>query len=95
MVHISGMGRRDLPVSLKKRKRRRSAVEPKIGHLKSENRMGRCYLAGFAGDQLNAILAGAGSNFRKILRRLRLFARILWAMLECQIDVYQKTPAFT
>ena len=82
-VHISGMGRRDIPASLKKRKRRRSAVEPKIGHLKSENRMARCYLAGFAGDQLNAILAGAGSNFRKILRRLRIFARIYkgWRIL--------------
>lgn len=95
MVHISGMGRRDIPISLKKRKRRRSAVEPKIGHLKSENRMDRCYLAGFAGDQLNAVLAGAGSNFRKILRRLRLFARILWAMLKCQIYYYPKALAHT
>lgn len=94
MVHICGMGRRDIPLRLKKRKRRRSAVEPKIGHLKSENRMGRCYLAGFAGDQLNAILAGAGSNFRKILRRLRIFVRILWAMLESWIYDCRKTPAF-
>jgi transposase, IS5 family len=89
------MGRRDIPISLKKRKRRRSAVEPKIGHLKSENRMNCSYLAGFAGDQLNAILAGAGSNFRKILRRLRIFVRILWAMLKSWIYDYQKTPAFT
>jgi IS5 family transposase len=48
--------------------RRRPAVEPLIGHLKSDNRMGRCYLKGKTGDRINALLAAAGYNLRKLLR---------------------------
>jgi transposase, IS5 family len=40
--------------------RRRSAIEPVIGHLKSEHRMDRNYLAGCNGDANNAILAAVG-----------------------------------
>lgn len=70
-VHISGMGKKNLSWSLKRRKKRRSAIEPKIGHLKSDHRMGRCFLKGLLGDEINAILAGAGSNMRKMLNFLR------------------------
>jgi hypothetical protein len=37
--------------------RRRAAIEPVIGHLKAEHRMGRNYLAHHAGDAVNAVLA--------------------------------------
>jgi hypothetical protein len=47
--------------------RRRSAVEPVIGHLKARHRMGRSYLAGRAGDAANAVLAAAGYNFRRLI----------------------------
>jgi len=50
------------PSSQKKRRKRRSAVEPKVGHLKSGNCLGRCFLKGLTGDAINAILAAAGSN---------------------------------
>lgn len=66
-VHISGSSKRKLTRTQKNRRRRRSAVEPKIGHLKSDNRMGRCFLSGLAGDEINAVLAAAGSNLRKLL----------------------------
>ena len=66
-VHISGSSKKKLTRTQKKRRRRRSAVEPKIGHLKSDNRMGRCFLSGVAGDEINAILAASGSNLRKLL----------------------------
>jgi transposase, IS5 family len=46
--------------------RRRSAVEPVIGHVKSEHRLGRNYLAGRAGDAINTVLA-VGYNFRRLL----------------------------
>jgi IS5 family transposase len=69
-VHISGQSSRGASWSIKRRRRRRSAIEPKIGHAKQENRMGRCYLKGIAGDALNAILAAAGANFRKLLNKL-------------------------
>ncbi len=61
----------------KKRRKRWSAVEPKIGHLKSDHRLGRCYLKGLAGDAINVLLAAAGSNIRKLLHAI-LFAPIAW-----------------
>jgi IS5 family transposase len=39
---------------------RRQAVEPTIGHLKSDNRMDRCWLQGQLGDALHAVLCAAG-----------------------------------
>ncbi len=53
--------------------KRRNAVEPVIGHLKSDGRLARNYLQGVQGDAMNALLCGAGHNMRKILRKLRLF----------------------
>jgi transposase, IS5 family len=50
--------------------RRRAAVEPVIGHLKAEHRMGRNYLKGPEGDRINAVLAAAGYNFALLLRWL-------------------------
>jgi IS5 family transposase len=48
--------------------KRRAAVEPTIGHLKSDNRMSRNHLTGQAGDKINTLLAAAGYNLRKLLR---------------------------
>jgi transposase, IS5 family len=55
--------------------KRRSAIEPIIGHTKADHRMDRNYLKGEDGDKINAILAGCGFNLRKLLRAilLRLF----------------------
>ncbi|BCH12581.1 hypothetical protein MesoLj131c_68390 (plasmid) [Mesorhizobium sp. 131-3-5] len=50
---------------------RRSAIEPVIGYIKAEHRMGRDYLAGKQGDAVNAILAAAGYNFSLVLRWLK------------------------
>ena len=61
--------------------RRRAAVEPVIGHIKNEHRMGRNYLAGTQGDSINAILAATGYNFRLLLTWLRLLLRLFLAML--------------
>ena len=47
--------------------KRRAAVEPSIGHLKTEHRLERNRLKGVAGDALNAILAAAAMNFHKLL----------------------------
>lgn len=67
-IHIAGHSNRGLSTTMKRRRKRRSAVEPKIGHLKGENRMNRCYLKGLRGDAINVVLAAAGSNLRKLLR---------------------------
>lgn len=53
--------------SVKKWLKRRNAIEPVIGHLKSDNRMSRNLLKGVEGDQINAILCGCGFNMRKLL----------------------------
>lgn len=60
--------------------RRRAAVEPTIGHLKSDNRLSRNHLAGKVGDRINTILAAAGYNLRKLLRWI-VFSPVL-ALLE-------------
>jgi IS5 family transposase len=69
-VYTSGQKRGVTP-SVKRDLRRRSAVEPVIGHLKAEHRMGRSYLAHRAGDANNAVLAAVGFNFRLLLNWLR------------------------
>jgi IS5 family transposase len=70
-VFIAGQKRRVTP-KIKREMRRRSAVEPVIGHLKAEHRMGRNYLWYRQGDAINAVLAAAGYNFRLLIRWLRL-----------------------
>lgn len=68
--------------AIRRELRRRSAIEPVIGHMKSDGRLGRNFLIGKEGDRINAILCGAGHNFRLLLRWLRLFLlKILeWAL---------------
>jgi len=73
-VFTSGQKRRVTP-QIKRELRRRSAVEPVIGHLKSEHRMGRNYLWHRQGDAINAVLAAAGYNFRRLIRWLQLLLR--------------------
>jgi len=76
-VHIAGSRLKNASRSERRRRRRRSAIEPKIGHLKSDHRMNRCFLSGLRGDATNAMLAAAGANMRKLLRRF-VFALICW-----------------
>jgi transposase, IS5 family len=52
----------------KKWLKRRQAVEPAIGHLKSDNRMQRCWLAGATGDALHALCCALGYNLRWLMR---------------------------
>jgi len=66
---------------IKREMKRRAAVEPVIGHLKSEHRMDRNYLAHRAGDAVNAVLAAAGYNFSLLLRWLRLLLRLILGRL--------------
>ena len=45
--------------------KRRAAIEPIIGHLKSDYRLARNYLKGFIGDQINLLLAATAWNMKK------------------------------
>jgi IS5 family transposase len=75
-VFISGQKRGVFGV-IKRELRRRSAIEPVIGHMKAEGHLGRCYLKGRAGDAANAILSAVGYNFRRILAWLRALLRLI------------------
>ena len=66
VVHIAGTKRR-MSRTLRKWLKRRCAIEPIIGHLKSDGRLGRNYLKGKVGDKINALLCGSGANIRKLI----------------------------
>jgi IS5 family transposase len=84
-IHICD--RRKLPPGLRRHARRRSAIEPIIGHMKNDGRLGRNYLRGIEGDRTNAILCAVGQNLRLLLRFIvgffchfrenRLFCRLI------------------
>ena len=84
-VYISGQ-KRGVTDAIKRDLRRRSAVEPVIGHAKSDHRMDRNYLKGSEGDAINAVLAAAGYNFRRLLAWLRRFLRVWWAAMLGMMD---------
>jgi IS5 family transposase len=65
-VYTSGQ-KRGVTAQIKRELRSRPAVEPVIGHLKDDHRMGRNYLAGCDGDASNAVLAAVGYNFSLLL----------------------------
>ncbi len=65
-LYTSGQ-KRGATAQIKRELGRRPAVEPVIGHLKEDHRMGRNFLAGRAGDATNAVLAAVGYNFSLLL----------------------------
>ena len=67
IVHVAKKGMKRLSASLRRWFKRRSAIEPIIGHMKNDGRLRRNYLLGEDGDQINALLCGAGQNLRKLL----------------------------
>lgn len=73
----------DKNISRKKRKQhsKRAAIEPVIGHLKSDYRLGRNYLKGILGDQINVILAAAAMNFKRVMNLWRTEALSSWKLV--------------
>ena len=78
--------RRGLTRGLKAKIKRRSAIEPTIGHMKSDGKLSRNWLKGQLGDAVHAILCGAGHNIRLLLRHLRYFLVLIWALNLCFWD---------
>ena len=58
---------------MKKQLKKRSTIEPVIEHLKSGQRLSRNYLSGVFGDNINVMLAAAGYNFKRLLKKLKHF----------------------
>ncbi|MGV6876745.1 IS5 family transposase [Pseudochelatococcus sp. B33] len=92
-VYAAGQ-KRGVTAAIKRDMRRRAAVEPVIGHLKADHRMGRNHLAGSTGDAINAVLAAIGYNFRRILVWLALLFAILSSLLlsQTQQRAVSQTP---
>lgn len=88
-VYTAGQ-KRGVTDQIKRDFKRRAAIEPVMGHLKDDHRMGRCHLAHAAGDAINAVLAAAGYNFRRLIRWLRL---LLCKILTAISPAVQLNPA--
>ena len=84
-VYIAGQ-RRSVTEAIKRELHRRSAVEPVIGHVKAEHRLGRNVLKGSYGDAANAVLAATGYNFRRLLAWLAMLWRALITTILAEIE---------
>lgn len=60
---------------------KRAGIEPTIGHLKTDHRLGRNFYKGVFGDAVNVILAAAAYNFKRAMRALWRFMEELSEIL--------------
>jgi IS5 family transposase len=90
-IHVDKVRRGKTSKNLWRWMKRRAAIEPSIGHLKSEHRMDRCRLKGTAGDQFNAILSAAGMNFRKLIAHAAVFLRLLAQFIRARLKLSKQT----
>ena len=67
--------------TIRREMRRRSGIEPVIGHLKEDGHLERNHLAGAEGDATNAILCAAGHNMRLLVAWTRLLFAFLMAIV--------------
>lgn len=90
--------------------RKRTDIEPVIGHCKSDHRLGRNYCKGLFGDSINVMLAAAAFNFKRATRALLcLFQELLsgwikpflrlknfyfWQVPSCYADMRTRDLAF-
>jgi len=84
-LHVYTAGqKRGVTKQIKRELRRRSAVEPVIGHMKDDHRLGRNHLAGRHGDAINALIAAVGYNFQRILAWI---AELLCALIALSLGL--------
>ena len=75
--------------TIRRELRRRSAIEPVIGHLKADGLLERNHLAGAIGDAINAVLAAAGHNLRLLAAWLR---KLLCALIARLVTIAMPSP---
>lgn len=66
---------------LKKQFRRRAAIEPINGHLKTDHRLNRNFYKGIAGDNINVMLAAAAFNFKRMMNKWKSSFGLQFKML--------------
>ncbi|MBI4945373.1 MAG: transposase, partial [Bacteroidetes bacterium] len=77
--------------------RRRAAIEPVIGHLKSDYRLSRNFYKGVFGDNINVMLAASAMNFKRMMNKwkknptlfifLRWIFRFLYPLNELSVKI--------
>lgn len=86
----------DKNISQQRRKghSRRAAIEPVISHLKSNYRLGRNYLKGIIGDEINVLLSAAAMNFKRVMNLWLTEAIFRWELiLKIILNVSKKNIA--
>jgi len=78
----------------RKRNLRRSAIEPIIGHVKNDFRMARNFLKHTLGDEINAIMAAAAFNFKKWMRTVGVYFRLVFFRLCALFWGINPTPEY-
>lgn len=63
--------------------KKRAAIEPVIGHIKSDHRLNRNFYKGIVGDNINIMLAAAGFNFKRMMNKWKISFWLLFKTLNC------------
>jgi len=89
-VYVQGKSSSGASDAVKRKLVRRAGIEPVIGHLKADHRLGRNFLLGSAGDQINAVMAGCAFNLRKLYRAffLPVFVKLFELILTPSGAIY-------
>jgi IS5 family transposase len=66
---------------LRKAHQKRASIEPIIGHIKQDHRLGRNFYKGVVGDNINIMLAAAAFNFKRMMNKWKIS---FWNFLELQ-----------
>ncbi|MCZ2084331.1 MAG: IS5 family transposase [Flavobacteriales bacterium] len=75
----------------RKKFRTRAAIEPIIGHLKTDFRLAKNYFIGETGPQINALLAATAWNMKKMMEQLK--QKIIFLFCKIQIMLFSN-PVF-
>jgi transposase, IS5 family len=84
--------KRGLTPTIRRERRRRNAIEPVIGHMKSDGLLGRNFLLGTEGDAANVILAAAGHNMRLLRAWLAWLLAFLLGLLAASLPSRAAAP---
>jgi IS5 family transposase len=72
---------KNISKATRKKHSKRAAIEPVIGHLKSDYRLCRNFLKGILGDLMNVILSAAAMNFKRVMNLWRTEANRRWRLI--------------
>jgi IS5 family transposase len=87
-LFICGQKKLSITPTIKKKIKRRNAIEQINSVLKNYHRLNKSYLKGEIGDQINANMAGLGYNFKRILQQIAkiLFVQIFYQEIQMEFQ---------